>query len=132
MNLLEEFKLEQNDDLSRKVIGIMIEVHRHLGPGLFESVYEEVLAFELRQRGINYQRQKIIGCEYKGLVMDFGFKADLVVEENLIIEIKSVEVLKPVHAKQLMTYLRLSSVRTGLLVNFNEAYLKDGIKRIVM
>lgn len=116
--------------LAEKAIGICIEVHKQLGPGLYESVYEEAIAYELDSTGIPYERQQEIPVYYKGTKLGLGFRADFIVDEFLLLEIKSVETLAPVHAKQLLTYLRLTKIRLGLLVNFNEPLLKDGIKRI--
>jgi iron complex transport system substrate-binding protein len=101
-----------------------------LGPGLLESVYEVILARELEQRGYRVERQKSIPINYEGLQFDEGFRADLVVGGCLIVELKSVESLAPVHSKQLLTYLRLTSFRLGLLINFGAALLKEGIKRV--
>ena len=106
-------------------------LHTELGPGLLESVYEVILAHELQNEAIVVERQKPIPITYKGLKFDEGFRADLIVESKVIIEIKSVEVLLPVHAKQLLTYLELSGLRLGYLINFRERHLKAGIKRVV-
>jgi GxxExxY protein len=105
-------------------------IHRALGPGLLESVYEAVLAHELTKRGLRVVRQAPVSVLYDGLLMEAGFRADLVVEDLVIVEIKSVETLLPVHKKQLLTYLRLSNKRLGLLINFCEALIKDGITRL--
>jgi GxxExxY protein len=102
-----------------------------MGPGLFESVYEEIMFYELKQLGLTVERQKIIPVTWKNLEMPLGFRADLVVENKVIIENKSIEALNPVHAKQLLTYLRLTNLKLGLLFNFNEPLLKNGIKRLV-
>ena len=106
-------------------------IHSKLGPGLFESVYEEILYYELKQANLQTHRQKEIPVIWKEIKMEQGFRADLVVEDKIIIEIKSVENLAPVHYKQLQTYLKLTKIKLGLLVNFNEALIKNGIKRIV-
>ncbi len=116
--------------LASCVIGCSIEIHRKLGPGLLESVYETVLAHELRRKNFSVETQKVISVEYDDLTIKDGFRADLVVENSLIVELKSVEEVKPVHKKQLPTYLRLSDKRLGLLINFGESVLKDGIVRI--
>lgn len=110
---------------------VAIKIHQEMGPGLFESVYEEIMCFEISERGLFYERQKEIPVIYKERKMEIGFRADLIVEQKVIVEIKSIEVLSPVHHKQLLSYLRLTGLTVGLLINFNEALLKDGIKRIV-
>ncbi|WP_394848066.1 GxxExxY protein [Pendulispora brunnea] len=115
---------------SDAVIGACIEVHRYLGPGLLESAYEECVAYELRERGLRFERQRPLPLEYKGVKLECGYRLDLVVEESLIVELKCVERLLPIHEAQLLTYLRLSGLRTGLLVNFREAVLKDGLRRL--
>ena len=125
MNLIHE------NDLSNLVLGMCIDVHKTLGPGLFESVYEEVISFELSQRQLSYERQKGIPVIYGDIKMDIGFRADLIIENKLILEIKSIEKVADVHKKQLLTYLRLSNIKLGLLINFNEVILKNGVTRIV-
>jgi len=119
------------NDLSKIVLDTAFEIHKSLGPGLLESVYEEVLAYELVLLGLFVERQKVIPIFWKGLDLDHGFKADLIVENKLLIELKSVESLNLAHYKQVITYLKLSELKLGLLLNFNEALLKDGIKRFV-
>lgn len=106
-------------------------IHRELGPGLLESVYEEVLAYELKNRGLTVERQRGIEVEWDGQNLGKGFVADLVINSKVIIELKSVQKLEPVHFKQLLTYLRLSEMKLGLLINFNETLIKNGIKRVV-
>ena len=108
-----------------------IEVHRVLGPGLLESVYEAALAQELLWRGLSVQTQVPLPVVYKGVNLNIGYRMDLVVEERIVVELKSVEKLERVHAKQLTSYLKLSGHKVGLLINFNEALLKDGLKRLV-
>lgn len=122
----------EHDPVSNKVLGLAIEVHKHLGPGLLESVYEECLAFELRQQGIDFQRQVALPILYKGMPLDCAYRMDLVVERYLVIEIKAVEQLLPIHQAQLLTYLQLSILKFGLLLNFNVALLRDGIKRMIL
>ena len=122
----------EQDPISNKVLGLAIEVHKHLGPGLLESAYEACLAFELRQQGIEFQRQVALPILYKGSQLDCVYRMDLVVERYLVIEIKTVEQLLPIHQAQLLTYLKLSNLRFGLLLNFNVALLRDGIKRMVL
>jgi GxxExxY protein len=114
------------------VIGAGIEVHRALGPGLLESAYEECLAWELRESGLSVRRQVPLPVVYKAVRLDLGYRLDLVVEDHLIIELKTVDKLLPIHEAQLLTYLKLSHVRTGLLMNFNTPVLKDGLKRLVI
>jgi len=120
------------DALTEKVIGAAIEVHRHLGPGLLESAYEECLCWELSHQSINVKRQVPLPVIYKEVTLDIGYRLDLVVEDRLIVELKTVEKVLPIHEAQLLTYLKLSGLRTGLLLNFNSAVLKDGIKRLVV
>jgi GxxExxY protein len=121
-----------SDPLTERVIGLAINVHRALGPGLLESAYEECLCFELREAGILFDRQLPLPIVYKGIRLDCGYRLDVVLERDLIVEIKSVERLLPIHEAQMLTYLRLSGIKTGLLVNFNSVLLKDGIRRFVL
>jgi GxxExxY protein len=116
--------LSHEVDLSPRVIGLAIDVHRHLGPGLLESAYEECLCFELNQAGIAFRRQVALPIIYKDIRLDCGYRIDVVVENTLIIEIKAVERMLPVHEAQMLTYLRLSQLRVGLLMNFNSVVLK--------
>ncbi len=116
--------------ISGILIDIFINVHKQLGPGLLESVYEEVICFELAKRDIGFRRQQGIKVTYENVEMELGFRADIIVEDKVIIEIKSVEGLAPVHHKQLQTYLKLTDKKLGLLVNFNVNLVKDGIVRI--
>jgi GxxExxY protein len=118
--------------LSSKVIGLAIEVHRQLGPGLLESAYESCLCHDLDQVGVAYRRQAAIPIVYRDIKLDTGYRADLVIDETMIVEIKSVEALCPVHEAQVLTYLRLGGYRSGLLLNFNTLRLKDGMRRFVM
>ena len=119
------------NDTAKQVLDAAFIVHTKLGPGLLESVYEVVLAHELRKRGQVVERQKSIGIQYDGLIFEEGFRADLVVGSLVIVELKSVEDLAPVHGKQLLTQLRLSGLKLGLLINFGETHLKNGIKRVI-
>ncbi len=119
------------NEIARQIVDAAFQIHTRLGPGLLESVYEATLAYELARRGLRVRRQVPIPLVYDDVRMDEGFRADLLVEEAVIIEIKSVEALAPVHFKQLLTYLRLADRRLGLLVNFNEALIKDGLHRVV-
>ena len=107
------------------------QIHTKLGPGLLESVYEIVLAHELKHRGLHVERQVSVPVVWEGISFDEGFRADVVVEGKVIVELKSLEKMQRVHGKQLLTHLRLSGMRLGLLVNFGEEYIKDGIKRVV-
>ena len=118
--------------LTGRVIGAAIEVHKQLGPGLLESAYEVCLCREFELLGIAFERQVPLPVEYKGLRLDGGYRLDLVVEGQLILELKSVEELLPLHEAQLLTYLKLSGIKVGLLINFNVPALKDGIKRRVL
>lgn len=120
------------DALSRKVIGCAIEVHRQLGPGLLESTYEQCLSHELLDHGIFYTAQTALPVYYKGRKIDCGYRIDLLIEDRLIIELKSVEKLQRIHTAQLLTYMKLAKMNTGLLINFNVEILKTGIKRFVL
>ena len=113
------------------VIKTAIEIHRELGPGLLETVYEVILAHELVQQGLSAQRQVSIPIEYQGIHFDEGFRADILIERKVILEIKSVKLMSDVHKKQLLTYLKLSGIKLGYLLNFGDILLKRGIKRIV-
>ena len=117
--------------IAKEIVDAAFRIHTTLGPGLLESVYDAVLAYELAQRGLRVSRQQPIPVVYGTVRIDMGFRADLIVEEKVIVEIKSVESLAPVHKKQLLTYLRLADKRLGLLINFHTALIKDGISRIV-
>ncbi|MCK5680603.1 GxxExxY protein [bacterium] len=119
------------DELSYKIIGAAIEVHRHLGPGLLESAYEECLCQELKTQKINFNRQVPLPVKYKGIELDCGYRLDIVIENLIIIELKAVEKTLPIHEAQLLTYLKLTGFKIGLLINFNNVVLKDGINRIV-
>lgn len=117
--------------LTEKVIGACIEIHKELGPGLLESAYEECLCFELEQRGIRFTRQQVLPVTYKQVRLECGYKMDIVVENRLILELKTVEHLLPIHEAQLLTYLKLTGIKFGLLLNFNVPTLRQGIKRVV-
>jgi GxxExxY protein len=119
------------DQLTRRIIGAAIEVHKTLGPGLLESAYEACLAFELRELGYKVEQQKPLPVIYKQVRLDCGYRLDLVVEDVVIIEVKAIEKLAPIHDAQLLSYLKLSGKRVGLLMNFHVRVLKDGLKRIV-
>lgn len=119
-------------DLTGAIIGCAYKVHSSLGPGLLESAYEESLSYELVMEGLNTERQKPMPLVYREVKLDIGYRIDLLVENKVVIEIKSVESICPLHMAQIMTYLKLSNCRIGLLINFNTAHLKDGIKRIIL
>jgi GxxExxY protein len=121
-----------SDQLTERVIGLAIELHRALGPGLLESAYEECLCFELGEHGLSFERQRPLPVIYKSVRLDCGYRMDVVVEDRLILELKTIERLLPVHSAQLLTYLRLSGIRTGLILNFHAPVLRDGIKRMVL
>jgi GxxExxY protein len=123
-------KMNENE-LSNIIIGAAIKVHKILGPGLLESVYERVLCYELRKLNLVVDAQKPIQIQYEEITFDEGFKADVIVEDKVIIEIKSIKSFDPIHHKQLLTYLRLSKKKLGLLLNFNVDIMKKGIKRVV-
>ena len=120
------------DELSNRVIGCALEVHRNLGPRLLESTYEQCLAHELKISGIPFRLQHPLPVEYKGIKLDCGYRIDLLVDHSIIVELKSVEKIMPIHQAQLLTYMKLSGISIGLLMNFNVKYLKNGIKRMVL
>ena len=121
----------QLNKLSREIIGAAIEVHRHFGPGLLESTYKEALAIELKLSNKDVKKEVVIPCFYKGIKLDMGFRADLIVEDSIIVELKATENDHPVYKKQLFTYLKLTDKRLGLLINFNKDTLIEGVSRIV-
>ena len=118
--------------MSNQVIGCAIEVHRELGPGLLESTYEQCLAFELEQAGLEYKLQPPLPVQYKGRLLECGYRIDMLVQGCLILELKSVDAILGIHQAQLLTYMKLAGVKTGLLINFNVQQLKSGIKRFVL
>jgi len=120
------------NEITKTVIGAAIEVHRHLGPGLLESAYEECLCRELKLRNMAYDRQVALPVIYKGIQLDCGYRIDLLVKNELVVELKSVDQLLPIHEAQLLTYLRLGGWKIGLILNFNVPILKHGIKRLVL
>ena len=124
-------RLARLSQLTEQIIGAAIEVHRNTGPGLMESVYEECLCYELSQLGLAFQRQVHLPVAYKGIKLDCGFKMDLLVEDTVVLELKTVDQLLPIHSAQLLTYLKLSGKKVGLLINFNESVLTKGVKRLV-
>jgi len=121
-----------DEDVTDKLIRCAIEVHRILGPGLLESAYEECLSHELTLHGLAYEKQKMLPIIYKGKSLDCAYRIDLLVEGRVIAELKSVEKILPVHEAQLLTYLKLAGIRTGIILNFNAPLLKDGLRRLVL
>lgn len=118
------------NETSGKIISLCFNIHSEFGPGLFESVYEEILCYELELAGFSVERQKLIPIVWKDKIMKNGFKADNIVNKKVIVELKSLEQIAPVHKKQLLTYLKLTDLKLGLLINFNESLIKEGITRI--
>lgn len=119
------------NEIAKKVVDICYHIHVKLGAGLYESVYEGILYYELKKHGFNVRRQHALPVVWKEIQMEQGFRADLIVEDKVILEIKSIESLAPVHKKQVLTYIRLANMRLGLLINFNVALIRDGIERVV-
>ena len=119
------------NEIAKIIVDVAYHVHKRLGPGLLESVYETVLAYELKKRGLKVERQVPVAIVYDEIKFDEGFRADLIVEDKVIVELKSVENVVPVHKKQLLTYLRLADKRLGLLINFGSELIRDGISRVV-
>jgi GxxExxY protein len=118
------------NELSSKIIGAAIEVHKALGPGLLESAYEECLCYELKLRGLTFDRQRPLAVQYKEVKLDCGYRLDVVVEDRIIVELKSCAKIEPIHGAQLLTYLKLSNIKLGLLMNFNVPLMREGITRI--
>jgi len=125
------FAAGMRDPLSRKVIGCAIEVHRELGPGLLESAYQECLCHELALNGLKFKKEVWLPVVYKGIKIDCQYRLDIVVEKSLIVEVKAVEEISGLHEAQLLTYLKMSGMQKGLLLNFNVPFMRDGIKRMV-
>lgn len=123
-------KTQSFGKITEQVIGLCIDLHRQLGPGLLESAYEECLSYELSQAGFCFERQKSLPVSYKSVKLDCGYRLDFVVEDKVVIELKAVETLLPIHEAQMLTYLKLSGLTLGLLINFNVPVLKNGIKRV--
>ncbi len=119
------------NQLSSKIIGAAIQVHKALGPGLLESAYEECICYELSYQGFSIERQKPLAINYKGIKLDCGYRLDIVVENTIILELKSCKKIEPIHKAQLLTYLKLSGLNLGLILNFNVSVMRDGIVRIV-
>lgn len=122
----------RESELTEVIIGAAIDVHKVLGPGLLESAYEECFCHELGLRGVVTERQKPLPLVYKGLKLDCGYRLDVVVENRVVVELKTVDTILPIHEAQLLTYLKLSGIRTGLMFNFNVPVLKDGLRRMVL
>jgi GxxExxY protein len=119
------------NEVAKQIVDVAFKIHTTFGPGLLESVYETIIAYELQKRGLQVIRQQAIPVVYESIRMDIGFRADLIVENKVVVEIKSVEAIAPVHKKQLLTYLRLTDKKLGLLINFNVDLIKEGINRVV-
>jgi GxxExxY protein len=124
-------KIMHENEIAKQILDCAFKIHKDVGPGLLESVYEELLSYEIIKRGLFVQRQVGIPLNYESIKMEIGFRADIIVENKVIIELKSIETILDVHKKQLLTYLKLSGLKLGLLINFNTYMLKDGIVRIV-
>ena len=122
----------ETNKITGEIIGAAIEVHKALGPGLLESAYEECLCHELNLKGISFKRQQSLPIEYKGVKLDCGYRVDLIIEALILIELKSIEKLLPIHEAQVLTCLKLTGLKVGLLINFNVAALRRGIKRIIL
>ena len=120
------------NDITKKIIGAAIEVHKTLGPGLLEKTYELCLIHELKIRGLKCESQKPVPIEYKGIVLDDSLRLDLVVEDKVIVELKATNEILPIHKAQIMSYMRLSNIKVGLIINFHVRLLKDGIERIIL
>ncbi|KQS25437.1 GxxExxY protein [Dyadobacter sp. Leaf189] len=118
-------------DVTGKIIGCCIEIHRELGPGLLESAYEECLAYELKRAGLFFERQKPVPVHYKEVYLEYGYRMDFVVENTVVVELKSVETLNPIHEAQILTYMKFAEKKIGLLINFYVLILKNGLKRFV-
>ena len=125
----EDTEKKQRDPFTEKVIGCAIEVHRTLGPGLLESTYQQCLAYELNKSGIPFRLESSMPVTYKDIKLDCGYRADVLVDDQLILELKSVDQIKDIHKAQLITYMKLAHIKTGLLINFNVSRLTDGIQR---
>ena len=122
----------QFEQITKEIIGAAIEVHKSLGPGLLESAYEECLAYELIQKGLKVERQKPVPVIYKEIKLDYGYRIDLLVEDSVIVELKSIEAFTPIHEAQILTYMKFAEKKVGLLINFNVTVLKNGLKRYVL
>ncbi len=123
--------MSRENELATVILDVCFRIHRLYGPGLFESVYEELVCYEFAKENISFERQKGIPLIHEEVKLEVGFRADLVIENKLLVELKSIETLADIHHKQVQTYLKLSKLKLGLLINFNVPYLKEGIKRII-
>jgi GxxExxY protein len=119
------------NEITGEIIGCCIEIHKELGPGLLESAYEECLAYELNNAGLIFERQKALPVRYKEIFIEYGYRMDFVVENEVVVELKSVEMITTVHTAQILTYMKLAQINAGLLINFNVSLLKNGIKRFI-
>jgi GxxExxY protein len=119
------------NEVAKQIVDVAFKTHTAFGPGLLESVYETIMAYELQKRGLQVRRQQPIPVVHEGIRMDLGFRADLIVENKVVVEVKSIEAIAPVHKKQVLTYLRITNKKLGLLINFNVELIKNGISRIV-
>ncbi len=124
--------MEEFNELTQKIIGCAIEVHKSLGPGLLESAYEECLCYELDKSKLFYERQKAVPVVYKEIKLECGYRLDLLIENKVVVELKSIDLIAPVHTAQILTYMRFAEKKIGLLINFNVTKLKDGLKRYVL
>ena len=131
MALGQKRKIMTENEIAKVIVDTAFHIHKKLGPGLLETVYEVVLAHGLKRRGLNIERQVPVSIVFEGLTFDEGFRADIIVEDKVIVELKSIEKVLPVHKKQLLTYLRLTDKRLGLLINFGSELMRDGISRVV-
>ncbi|MFT3680313.1 MAG: GxxExxY protein [Ferruginibacter sp.] len=128
---MSDQNIQRENELAKLVLDVCFRIHKLYGPGLFESVYEEIFCFEWAKENIPFERQKGIPLVHETIKLDAGFRADMIIENKLLVEFKSIETLADIHYKQVQTYLKLTNCRLGLLINFNVVYLKDGIKRII-
>jgi GxxExxY protein len=119
------------NEVAKQIVDVAFKTHTAFGPGLLESVYETIMAYELQKRGLQVRRQQPIPVVHEGIRMDLGFRADLIVENKVVVEVKSIEAIAPVHKKQVLTYLRITNKKLGLLINFNVELIKNGISRVV-
>ena len=126
-----KIRIMTENEIAKIIVDVAFQIHKRLGPGLLESVYETLLSYELKKRGLKVERQVPVAIVFDGIRFDEGFRADLIVEDKVIVELKSVENVVPVHKKQLLTYLRLTDKRLGLLINFGSELIRDGISRVV-
>ncbi len=127
----DKYDVDELNRLNSESIGAAIEVHRNLGPGLLESAYESCLSWELRQRGLDVQNQVPVPIHYKGITLDEGYRIDLLVEGKLLLELKSIDKMQPIHTAQVLTYLKMTGLKMALILNFNVLLMRSGIKRIV-